>query len=96
MPELLEDNEEKFDFIFIDGWHTFDYTLLDFFYADKLLRKGGIIIIDDAKHLGVAKCVRYIDTNYRNFYRKLKSHNTIACYKKIGNDERTWNYHKHF
>ena len=23
--------EEYFDFIFIDGWHTFDYTLIDFF-----------------------------------------------------------------
>jgi hypothetical protein len=24
------------DFAFMDGWHTFDYTLLDFFYTDKL------------------------------------------------------------
>ena len=96
MPELLEDNEEKFDFIFIDGWHTFDYTLLDFFYADKLLRTGGIIIIDDAKHLGVAKCIKYIDSNYKDFYKRIESHNTIASYKKIKNDTRDWNYHKFF
>ena len=32
LPELLKDNKNKFDFIFIDGWHTFDYTLIDFFY----------------------------------------------------------------
>ena len=39
---------ESLDFIFIDGWHTFDYTLVDFFYSDLLLKIGGIIIIDDA------------------------------------------------
>ena len=32
MPKLLSTyGEEYFDFIFIDGWHTFDYTLIDFF-----------------------------------------------------------------
>ena len=36
MPELLKKGEENYDFIFIDGWHTFDYTLVDFFYSDKL------------------------------------------------------------
>ena len=36
MPKLLSTyGEEYFDFIYIDGWHTFDYTLIDFFYADK-------------------------------------------------------------
>ena len=96
MPELLKDNENKFDFIFIDGWHTFDYTLVDFFYADKLLRKGGIIAVDDAKHQGVAKCLKYIDTNYNNFYKKIDSHNTIGVYKKIKEDNRDWNFHKFF
>lgn len=96
MPELLKDNEGKFDFIFIDGWHTFDYTLVDFFYADKLLRKGGIIVVDDAKHQGVAKCLKYIDTNYNNFYKKIDSHNTIGVYRKIKEDNRDWNFHKFF
>ena len=44
MPKLLEEVEQgrrqKFDLIFIDGMHLFDYTLLDFFYADKLLFKA--------------------------------------------------------
>jgi len=34
MPKLLSTyGEEYFDFIFIDEWYTFDYTLIDFFYA---------------------------------------------------------------
>lgn len=96
LPELLKkEGHNSFDFIFIDGWHTFDYTLVDFFYADLLLKIDGIIIIDDALHSGVSKCVNYIDTNY-NFYKKLDSHKTIASYKKIKNDDRPWNFHKHF
>lgn len=37
----------KVDFAFIDGWHTFDYTLIDFFYVDKLLRPGGVVSFHD-------------------------------------------------
>ena len=50
MPKFL--NMKPFDFIFIDGWHTFDYTLVDMFYADRLLRIGGYLLIDDALHSG--------------------------------------------
>jgi len=97
LPELLKkEGDGAFDFIFIDGWHTFDYTLVDFFYSDLLLKIGGIIIIDDALHAGVAKCVNYIDSNYSSFYKKLESHKTIASYKKMKNDDREWNFHKHF
>src|SRR5262249_25699710 len=28
----------RIDFAFIDGWHTFDYVLVDFFYVDLLLK----------------------------------------------------------
>jgi predicted O-methyltransferase YrrM len=36
LPQLLQ-REERFDLVFIDGMHTFDYTLVDFFYSDLLL-----------------------------------------------------------
>ena len=96
LPKLLETYENKFQFIFIDGWHTFDYTLVDFFYADKLLEISGIIVIDDAKHSGVNKCVQYIKTNLYQAYRKLNSPNTVACFKKINHDVKNWNFHKNF
>jgi predicted O-methyltransferase YrrM len=96
LPKLLSTyNENYFDFIFIDGWHTFDYTLIDFFYADKLLRIGGIILIDDAFHKGVAKFVRYIQNNYKN-YDKIETHKTLAGFKKLKNDTRDWSFHKEF
>jgi hypothetical protein len=94
LPKLLE-KKEVYDLIFIDGWHTFDYTLLDFFYADLLLKVGGIIIIDDAMHQGVGKCLRYLDSNYKH-YKRIQSPNTVGAYQKISDDKRDWDYHTNF
>lgn len=96
LPKLLEKHgEESFDFIFIDGNHLFDYTLIDFFYSDKLLKVGGILLIDDALHKGVAKCVKYIDTNY-HFMKRVPSTRTQAAYLKTKKDDRPWYFHAHF
>jgi predicted O-methyltransferase YrrM len=96
LPYLLKKyGYEKFNIIFIDGWHTFDYTLLDFFYSNLLLKKNGIIIIDDALHEGVKKCINYINTNY-NYYKKRDSPKSFAVFQKIDNDTRDWNFHKNF
>jgi|SaaInlStandDraft_5_1057022.scaffolds.fasta_scaffold06242_4 predicted O-methyltransferase YrrM len=96
LPQLLNTyGENYFDFIFIDGWHTFDYTLIDFFYADKLLRKDGIILIDDALHKGVEKFIKYIETNYKN-YKKIVTTVTQACFIKINEDSREWFFHSGF
>ena len=46
LPKLLEKYKYNyFDFIFIDGFHTFDYTLVDFFFSNLLLKINGIIVI---------------------------------------------------
>lgn len=48
------------DMAFIDGWHTFDHTLVDFFYINRMLRVGGVIIFDDTHFPSVAKVIRYV------------------------------------
>jgi predicted O-methyltransferase YrrM len=96
LPQMLaEMGPGVFDFVFVDGFHTFDYTLLDFFYANLLTKVGGVVAIDDALHAGVAKCVRYINTNY-TFYRRLASPPTVAVYLKVREDPRDWDYHRSF
>lgn len=70
LPKLLESGEGQFDFIFIDGWHTFDHTLLDCFYATRLLRIGGILAVDDADWSSVGRVLDFV-SNY-------------PCYQKIG------------
>jgi predicted O-methyltransferase YrrM len=70
LPQLLEKNEAQFDFIFIDGWHTFDHTLLDCFYATRLLRVDGVLAIDDVSWKSVRRSVNFLK-NY-------------PCYEEIG------------
>lgn len=60
LPRLLEEQEGQFDFIFIDGWHTFDHTLLDCFYASRLLRVGGLLAIDDLSFPSVKRVVDFL------------------------------------
>jgi predicted O-methyltransferase YrrM len=59
LPELLREGS-VFDFAFIDGWHTFDHALVDFFYIDRLLRTGGLVAFDDVDYPAVRKLMRYV------------------------------------
>lgn len=65
LPELLN-SHERFDFIFIDGCHRFDYTILEFFFADKLLPVGGCIMFDDLTLPAIRKALGFILRN-RNY-----------------------------
>ena len=60
LPRLLQEKEGQFDFIFIDGWHTFDHTLLDCFYATRLLKVGGVLVIDDVSFSSVKPVVDFL------------------------------------
>jgi Methyltransferase domain len=63
LPDLLRTEAGGFDLVFIDGWHTFDHTMLDLFYANRLTRVGGYIVIDDCHWESVSAAVSY----YRNY-----------------------------
>ncbi len=65
LPSLVKDGVTV-QFALIDGWHTFDHVLIDFFYIDRLLEDGGIVAFDDLGMAGVNKAVRYI-LNYPNY-----------------------------
>lgn len=65
LPRLIE-QMKKYDFGLIDGWHTFDQTIVDFFYLSRLVVKGGIIAIDDVSIPGVRRAVQFIN-NLPNF-----------------------------
>jgi predicted O-methyltransferase YrrM len=50
-------------FAFIDGWHTFDHTLIDFFYIDQMLETGGVIVFDDVGFPSINLVVRFVLAN---------------------------------
>jgi predicted O-methyltransferase YrrM len=59
----LEASNRHFDFAFVDGMHTFDYVFADFFYLDKMLPVGGVIVFDDLHYRSIRKVCRYILAN---------------------------------
>jgi predicted O-methyltransferase YrrM len=63
LPSLLKQMEGTFDFVFVDGFHTFDHTLLDCFYATRLLRVGGYLAIDDVSWPSIRRVVDFLQ-NY--------------------------------
>jgi hypothetical protein len=46
LPKLVEAGKQ-YDFIYIDASHQSDDTFVDGYFANKMLKKGGLIIFDD-------------------------------------------------
>lgn len=59
LPALLKEGKQ-YDFAYIDSTKQFDWILVDFFYLDKLIETGGIIVFDDVSFPGIRKVLRYI------------------------------------
>lgn len=62
LPRLVESGF-RCQIAFIDGWHTFDHTLLDFFYIDRLLEDGGYVVFDDVGYPAINAAVRFVVAN---------------------------------
>ena len=62
LPRLV-DAGERFDCILIDGFHSFDLTLLDLYYADHLLVVGGLLVCHDSSSPAVYKALRWLEMN---------------------------------
>jgi predicted O-methyltransferase YrrM len=59
LPELMAQGT-RLQAAFIDGWHTMDHALVDFFYINRMMDKGGVIIFDDANWPAITKLIRYV------------------------------------
>ena len=82
LPQLLKHNQGQYDLIFIDGWHTFDHTLLDCFYATRLLRVGGVLTIDDLSFPSVKRVVDFLK-NYPCYEEAGAVRRKVKSWKKI-------------
>lgn len=59
LPEMLA-RGTRVGFAFIDGWHSFDHALLDWFYVNRMLDVGGIVVFDDASLPSVQHVIRMV------------------------------------
>lgn len=62
LPVFLQEGR-RFDFGFVDGNHRFDSVFIDLFYLGRLLRKGGVIFVDDYDLPGVRRAVSFYLNN---------------------------------
>ena len=80
---MLASQGQRFDFGFIDGWHTFDHTLIDFFYIDQMLNVGGVVVFDDVGYPAIRRVCDFVLTN-----RAYEIAGTVRL--QNGNGMRTW------
>ena len=84
-------NKNDYDLIFIDGDHSYEGTLIDLLGANKLLKKGGILVIDDVLHKDVKNALSFFfkkqnDKNNKNNnikYKLIDDVKTMNAYIKL-------------
>jgi predicted O-methyltransferase YrrM len=65
LPRLLETYAGAVDLAYIDGRHSFEYALLDFFYVDRLLRVGGLVGFNDCDWPAIIPTLRFVRDHRR-------------------------------
>ena len=58
LPKLVASGQ-RIDFAFIDGLHRFEQAFVEFYYINRLLRPGGVVLFDDAARRSVNRVIRY-------------------------------------
>jgi len=62
LPRMVSEGRE-FDLGFVDGDHRFEGVFLDLYYMTRLLRPGGVVVVDDMWMPSVRVAVSYVERN---------------------------------
>jgi predicted O-methyltransferase YrrM len=90
LPYLCQ-REVRVDFAFIDGSHLLDFTLLEFFYIDKMIGPGARVVLHDYMNPSVFTAAQFIEANLPYMALPCLEKNLRILYKKE-NDSRPWYY----
>ena len=58
LPQFVKE-ERCFDLGFVDGNHHFDHVFVDLFFMGRLVKSGGVIILDDYDVAGIKSAVSF-------------------------------------
>lgn len=100
LPRMAQEGLEL-DLAFVDGLHLFDQVLLDFFYFDRMLRTGGVMVFHDTWMPAVQKAVGYVASN-RAYERpegrtpELEKETNVVVLRKVAQDDRDWFFDEPF
>jgi predicted O-methyltransferase YrrM len=62
LPRLVGEDRE-FDLAFVDGDHRFEGVFLDLYFMTRLVRPGGLVVVDDMWMPAVRMAVAYVEKN---------------------------------
>jgi predicted O-methyltransferase YrrM len=62
LPRLVSEGRQ-FDFAFVDGDHRFEGVFLDLYYMTRLVKPGGLVVVDDMWMPAVRTAVAYVERN---------------------------------
>jgi predicted O-methyltransferase YrrM len=95
LPRFLKEGRH-FDLAFVDGNHRFDAVFVDLYYLGQLVRKGGMIILDDYDLPGIARAVSFYITNLGWTIEETSppedEHQWVALRTPEGEDTRDFRY----
>ena len=79
---FFKNTNKLFDLVFIDGDHSYQGTMIDLFGAKKLLKKNGLMIIDDVLHNDVKNALNNFLKKNNNFEKIKVDVSTMNFYIK--------------
>lgn len=88
----LADNSERFDIIFIDGRHFFDFVLTEFTLSAELCSAGGYMIFHDMWLPSIQRAVAFIRANRTDFQYVETPVANIAVFRHDSLDERPFQH----
>ena len=93
LPDLLQSGYENLlDVAFLDGNHAFPIPMVDWCYVSRMLKVGGLLLIDDFKFCGPLVLYNFMaaDPDWEKPYRIT---NRVAVFKKIAaGGEKKWHF----
>ena len=99
LPQFLKEGR-RFDLAFVDGNHRFDAVFLDLYYLGHLVRRGGIIILDDYNLPGIKKAASFFINNLEWEIEEMSSpedeHQWVVLRTADGEDTRDFRYFVEF
>lgn len=94
LPELFAGGHE-IEFAFIDGDHRIDAVVIDFYYVNKMLKVGGMVIFDDLQFPSVQRVVSFALTQFH--YERVDQPNArLAVLRRAAADDRGWGHYGDF
>lgn len=81
---------------FVDGDHSFEGALADFYMLDKVMTIGGLIVFDDAAFPAIETIINFIRCNRPDYQISHLEIPNTAVIKKTDIDRRSWDHFQPF